>query len=155
MWYFLADGSGLDTDQVMPLLGRLGRLSAELNAQRSGLAIRISPVASLQRYVQATNELTLLLVIFSVPLLAVVLYFVIMVAGMVVREQEGEIAVLRSRGASATGIALLYTIEALIIGLVALAVGLAAGYGLAALMTRLSSFLVFSDEPMLPVRLNS
>ncbi|BCX05147.1 MAG: hypothetical protein KatS3mg053_3085 [Candidatus Roseilinea sp.] len=155
LWYFLADGSGLDTDSVMPLLGRLGRLGAELTAQRNGLAVRISPVASLQRYVQATNELTLLLVIFSVPLLAVVLYFVVMVASMVVREQEGEIAVLRSRGASALGIALLYTIEALIVGLVALGVGLAAGYGLASLMTQLSSFLVFSGEPALPVRLNS
>lgn len=155
VWYFLADGSGLDTDSVMPLLGRLGRLSAELTTQRNGLALRISPVISLQRYVQATNELTLLLVIFSVPLLAVVLYFVVMVAGMVVREQEGEIAVLRSRGASAFGIAALYTIEALIVGLVALGVGLAAGYGLATLMTQLSSFLVFSGEPALPVKLNS
>ncbi|MCS7055030.1 MAG: FtsX-like permease family protein [Thermoflexales bacterium] len=155
LWYFLADGSGLDTDGVMPLLGRLGRLSAELTAQRNGLAVRVSPVASLQRYVQATNELTLLLVIFSVPLLAVVLYFVIMVSSMVVREQEGEIAVLRSRGASKVGIALLYVIEALIIGLVALGAGLAAGHGLASLMTQLSSFLVFSGEPALPVRLNS
>lgn len=155
VWYFLADGSGLDTDSVLPLLGRLGRLGTELTTQRNGLAVRVSPVAALQRYVRATNELTLLLVIFSVPLLAVVLYFVVMVAGMVVREQEGEIAVLRSRGASAAGIAVLYVIEALILGAVALGVGLAAGYGLAAVMTQLSSFLTPSGEPPLPIRINS
>lgn len=155
LWYFLADGSGLDTDSVLPLLGRLGRLGTELTSQRAGLAVRISPVAPLQRYVRATNELTLLLVIFSVPLLAVVLYFVAMVAGMVVREQEGEIAVLRSRGASTFGIALLYVIEGVIVGLIALGLGLAAGYGLAQVMTQLSSFLLFSGESPLPINFNS
>lgn len=155
LWYFLADGSRLDTDSVLPLLGRTARFATELNAQRTGLQLRVSPTAPLQRYVQATNELVLLLSIFSVPLLAVVLYFVIMVAGMVVREQEGEIAVMRSRGASSFGIAALYLIEIVILGVIALGVGLAAGYGLAMLMTQLSSFLIFSGEPALPVSLNS
>jgi putative ABC transport system permease protein len=155
LWYFLADGSRLDTDSVLPLLSRMNRFSAELNTQRNGLSLRISPVNALQRYVRATNELVLLLVIFSVPLLAVVLYFVVMVAGMVVREQSGEIAVMRSRGASSVAIGVLYVIAMVIISVVALGVGLLGGYGLASLMTQLSSFLVFSGQDALPVSLNT
>jgi len=155
LWYFLADGSTLDPERVLPLLGRLGRLGAELNTQRTGLAVRVSPVQALQRYVSATNELTLLLAIFSVPLLAVVVYFVIMVAGMVVREQEGEIAVLRSRGASAFSIASLYLVQSFIIGLISFGLGMLGGYALSATMTRLVSFLTLGSDPVLPVTVTS
>jgi putative ABC transport system permease protein len=151
LWYFLADGSSLDTERVLPLLGRMNRLATELTAQREGIAIRVSPVQALQRYVAATNELTLLLSIFSVPLLAVVLYFIIMVAGMVVREQEGEIAVLRSRGASAGAIALLYLLQMILIGAAAFGLGMVGGILLASAMTRLTSFLALDPNPPLPI----
>jgi putative ABC transport system permease protein len=155
LWYFLADGSRLDTESVLPMLGRLSRLSTELNNQRAGLDMRVSPGQALRRYISATNELTLLLAIFSVPLLAVVLYFVAMVSGMVVREQSGEIAVLRSRGASTFAIAVLYFIEMIFVGLAGLAVGLLAGFGLASLMTRLTSFLTLAPDAALTVTVNN
>jgi putative ABC transport system permease protein len=155
LWYFLADGSRLDTESVLPMLGRLSRLSTELNNQRTGIDLRVSPGQALRRYIVATNELTLLLAIFSVPLLAVVLYFVTMVSGMVVREQSGEIAVLRSRGASTFAIGMLYLIEMFIVGLVGLGLGLLAGYGLASLMTRLTSFLTLAPDAVLAVVVNN
>lgn len=155
LWYFDVDGRGLDPDQVPFLLGRMARMRSELNSVRTGLSVRISPEQALARFVAATNELTLLLVIFSVPMLAVVLYFVGLVAGMVVRRQEGEISVLRSRGASSGIIALLYIIAGLVIGVVALGLGLAGGWGLASLMTQMTTFLTFSGEVPLPVRLGN
>jgi putative ABC transport system permease protein len=155
LWYFDVDGSGLDPDRVLPLLGRLGRLDAELKAHRNGLDRRVSPVDALRRYVRATNELTLLLVIFAVPLLAIVLYFNTLVARMVVRQQEAEIAVLRSRGASPWAIGVLYLIEGLIISAVALGLGLLGGLGLGALMTRLTSFLNLSSADALPVHISN
>jgi putative ABC transport system permease protein len=155
LWYFLADGSRLDTEAVLPMLGRLSRLSTELNNTRAGLGLRVSPGNALRRYISATNELTLLLTVFSVPLLAVVLYFVAMVSGMVVREQSGEIAVLRSRGASTFAIALLYFFQMIVVGLVGLGLGLLAGYGLASLMTRLTSFLTVSPNVALAVGVNN
>ena len=78
LWYFDVDGRSLDPDQVPFLLGRMARMRAELNSTRQGLSVRISPEQALGRFVTATNELTLLLVIFSVPMLAVVLYFVVL-----------------------------------------------------------------------------
>ncbi len=155
LWYFDVDGRSLDPDQVPFLLGRMARMRAELNSTRQGLSVRISPEQALGRFVTATNELTLLLVIFSVPMLAVVLYFVVLVAGMVVRQQEGEISVLRSRGASSGVIALLYVIAGVLIGIVALALGLAGGWGLASIMTQMTTFLTFSGEVPLPVRLGN
>ncbi len=155
LWYFDVDGSSLDPDQVPFLLGRMSRMRAELNSTRQGLSIRISPEQALGRFVAATNELTLLLVIFSVPMLAVVLYFVVLVAGMVVRRQEGEISVLRSRGASSWIIASLYVIAGVLIGVVALALGLLGGWGLASIMTQMTTFLTFSGVAPLPVRLGN
>ena len=155
LWYFIADGTRLDPERTPFLLGRLQRFNSEIGNVRTGLSNRVSPAQALAAFIRATNELTLLLVIFSVPLLAVALYFIVLVAGMVVRRQEGEIAVLRSRGASAFSIALLYIIEGIVIGGLGLAVGLVAALGLASLMTRLTTFLVFAPTPPLYVQLSN
>jgi len=155
LWYFIADGTRLDPERTPFLLGRLQRFNSEISNVRTGLSNRVSPAQALAAFIRATNELTLLLVIFSVPLLAVALYFIVLVAGMVVRRQEGEIAVLRSRGASSFSIAQLYIIEGLVIGGLGLATGLAAALGLAALMTRLTTFLVFAPTPALYVQLSN
>ena len=152
LWYFITDGRSLNPESGTALLQRMNRFEIDLGQQREGLDIRVSPESALRSFVRGANELTLLLVIYSVPLLAAALYFIGMVAGMVVQRQAAEIAVLRSRGASAGSIAMLYLIGGLIIGTLAVLVGLAAGLGLASVMTRLRSFLVLSDAGPLPVQ---
>ncbi len=154
MWYYVTDGSALNPETGTALLERLKRFTTDLANQRDGLDIRVSPEGALRQFVRSTNDLTLLLVIYSVPLLAAALYFIGMVANMVVQRQSGEIAVLRSRGASSFSIALLYIIGGLLVGALALAIGLAAGLGLAAIMTRLRSFLTLSEAAALPVQLS-
>ena len=57
-----------------------------------------SPVAALKTYSEAARTLTLLLTIFSVPVLLLVLFFIGQIAAMVVQRGQGEIALLRSRG---------------------------------------------------------
>ena len=153
LWYFLVDGNRIDPETAPFLLGRLQRFTTEMSQQRNGLTNRISPAQALGAFIKATNELTLLLVIFSVPLLAVALYFIVLVAGMIVRRQEGEIAVLRSRGASSFSIALLYVIEGLVVGSLGLGIGLAGGLALASIMTRLTTFLILSDHAALYTQL--
>ncbi len=155
LWYFLVDGSRIDPERAPFLLGRLQRFTTEMTQQRNGLTNRISPAQALGAFIKATNELTLLLVIFSVPLLAVALYFIVLVAGMIVRRQEGEIAVLRSRGASSFSIALLYVVEGLVVGGLGLGIGLAGGLALASVMTRLTTFLILSDHPALYTQLGT
>lgn len=154
LWYYVADGSALNPESGTALLERLRRFETDLTNQRDGLDVRVSPEGALRRFVRSTNDLTLLLVIYSVPLLAAALYFIGMVAGMVVQRQSGEIAVLRSRGASSFSIALLYIIGGLLLGTLALGIGLATGLGLAAVMTRLRSFLTLTEAAALPVQLS-
>jgi len=152
LWYYVTDGSNLNPETGTALLQRLSRFEIDLAKQRDGLDIRVSPESALRSFVRGANELTLLLVIYSVPLLAAALYFISMVAGMVVQRQAAEIAVLRSRGASAMSIATLYIIGGVLVGSVALLIGLGAGLGLASIMTQLRSFLVLSDAAALPVQ---
>ena len=154
LWYYVTDGSALNPETGTALLERLKRFTTDLTNQRDGLDIRVSPESALRQFVRSTNDLTLLLVIYSVPLLAAALYFIGMVANMVVQRQSAEIAVLRSRGASSLSIALLYVIAGLLVGALALGIGLAAGLGLAAVMTRLRSFLTLSEAAALPVQLS-
>jgi putative ABC transport system permease protein len=154
LWYYVTDGSALNPETGTALLQRLNRFETDLAKQRDGLDIRVSPEGALRQFVRSTNDLTLLLVIYSVPLLAAALYFIGMVAGMVVQRQAGEIAVLRSRGASSFSIALLYIIGGALLGALALGIGLAAGLGLAAIMTRLRSFLTLAEAAALPVQLS-
>lgn len=152
LWYYIADGRTINPESGTAMLERMKEFDRALDKQHKGLTVRLSPEGALRQFTRAANELTLLLVIFSVPLVAVALYFIVMVAGMVVRQQEAEIAVLRSRGASTGSIALLYVIAGVSLGVVALALGLLGGLGLAALMTRLKSFLQFSNDAALLVQ---
>lgn len=151
LWYYIADGRTINPENGTAMLERMKEFDRLLEKQHKGMTVRTSPEGALRQFTRAASELTILLVIFSVPLVAVALYFIVMVAGMVVRQQEAEIAVLRSRGASTGSIALLYIIAGLSLGLIALALGLAGGLGLAAMMTRLKSFLQFSGEDPLLV----
>ena len=59
-----------------------------------------SPLEALSRYQENAPRLTYLLFAFSVPILSLILAFIGLVAGLFVNQQRGEMAILRSRGAS-------------------------------------------------------
>ena len=141
--YNLDDGP-LQTELVEPLLARVNSLRNDAFEKRSGISQATNITGILTAYVKASREMTLLMVAFAAPLLVIVLYFIVLVSGMVIRRQETELITLRSRGASSGDMVGLYAIQSVIIGLFALVIGMPLGYFIGAVMTGTRTFLDFS-----------
>ncbi len=148
-WQYILDVSKLNTDSVAPFTARARQLQREVFRENRDVVLVAALLDALERYLVTSRELLLLLVIFSVPVFAIVFYFVVLVAGMVVRQQENEITTLRSRGASIPYILGLYVAQSLVVIGAALAVGIPLGYGLASVMAGTLTFLQFG--PLQPV----
>jgi putative ABC transport system permease protein len=134
----------LQTELVQPLLARINTLRNDAFERQSGISQSTNVTAVLTNYVKASGEMTLLMVAFAAPLLVIVLYFIVLVSGMVIRRQEAELITFRSRGASSGDTLGLYAIQSVIIGLIALIIGMPLGYIIGAFMSGTRTFLDFS-----------
>ncbi len=146
-WRLSLDGSRVSSSAVAGLLARIDSVQNRANAILAHADLETSPALALRQYRQAVQSLTGSLFAFSMPVLALVLFFLSLVSSLFVRSQRNEIAVLRSRGASRTWILMIYFFEWALLGLAALCLGLPLGSGLAALIGRTRSFLDFSAPP--------
>ncbi|MFO7916463.1 MAG: FtsX-like permease family protein [Anaerolineae bacterium] len=151
IWYIVFNGDKVRTDDVPGLLGRINYATTRVSTLLPNTTLDISPFDALQNYRWTTFVMTILLYVFSIPILLLVLYFISMISGLVVERQRGEISILKSRGAGDFQIIGIYALEGLMIGLVGLAVGLLIGRQLALVMGNTVSFLSFGQRRPLPV----
>ncbi|HNT77682.1 MAG TPA: ABC transporter permease [Anaerolineae bacterium] len=143
-WYLVMDGQDFSHDDTLTLLRRATITQQKAGGLLTNVKLAKSPVDAMVEYRRSANTLTILLYAFSVPILALLLAFITLTSGLAVDRRRNEIAVLRSRGAMAlqmVGIALL---EGLLLGLVALAVGIPTGMSTAQFIGQARSFLDFS-----------
>ena len=127
VWYQVFDGDRVRTADVPRLLDGVTTVEARVTALLNNTTLDASPVAALKTYSEAARTLTLVLTIFSVPVLLLVLYFIGQIAAMVVQRGQGEIALLRSRGTTRAQVLFIHFLEGLLIGGLGLMIGLAAG----------------------------
>jgi putative ABC transport system permease protein len=141
VWYQVFDGSRMHTSDVPDLLNQVVSVEARVTALLNNTTLDVSPVAALSEYGQSARLLAVILSIFSIPVMGVVLFFVGLIASMVVRRGQTEIAVLRSRGTTRAQVVGVYLLEGLLVGSVGLIGGLALGRWLAQLMGHTRTFL--------------
>ncbi|MFO7167807.1 MAG: FtsX-like permease family protein [Chloroflexota bacterium] len=153
LWYLIADGSGIRSADVPETSARISRTVTEVGALLSGARLDISPARALGRHQEQVQRLTLILTVFSIPVLGLIAYFIILVAGLVVQRQSNEISVLRSRGASRAQVLGVYLLEWLLLGALALALGVLLGQLAAFLMTWTRSFLDLEVREQLPIEM--
>lgn len=156
VWYLNFDGSRVRTQNVPALVQGVRAADARVNALLNNTTLDTSPLPALETYGQSARVLTTLLTVFSIPIVGLVLYFISLIANMVVQRSQSEIAVLRSRGATRGQVVALYLLEGTLVGVLGLGGGMALGVALAQLMSRTRSFLDLSplgQEP-LPILLS-
>jgi putative ABC transport system permease protein len=141
VWYQIFDGSRVRPATVNRLLGNVASAQARVTALLDNTTLDVSPVPALQSYGKSASLLTLVLTVFSLPVVGLVAYFISLIAGMVVRRTQSEIAILRSRGITRRQILNLYLLEGLLFGGLGLAGGLLLGRLIAQLMSRTRTFL--------------
>jgi putative ABC transport system permease protein len=152
-WYVVYDSQAVRTDEIVNLLTNTSRMLNRANALLADTQLDYSPTDPLDHYRQRTEVLTILLYAFSVPVVGLVLYFLALVAGLVVERRRGETSLLASRGAGRGQLILLQAIEALLLTVGGVIPGLALALVLATMMGATQSFLRFVPRPPLPVAL--
>ena len=151
VWYFIFNGDEVHTQQAPGLLGRIVTTEAQVASLLPNTALDVSPKDALLKYRQQAQVLTILLYVFSIPIVGLVLYFIALISSMVVQRQRNEISVLKSRGTSTLQILGIYLLEGVLIGVIALAVGPFVGRLIAQIMGNIKSFLAIVQRPPLPV----
>ncbi len=141
VWYHVFNGDRVRTADIPLLLDQVLTVEARITALLNHTTLDVSPVPHLKGYGEAARILTVTLTVFSLPVVGLVLYFIALISGMVVRRGQAEIAVLRSRGATRAQVTAIYLLEGLLVGGIGLAGGLALGRWLAQLMGHTRTFL--------------
>lgn len=141
IWYQIYDGRRLRADEVPGLLQRVRAVEARATALLEGTTLALSPVTALLRYRREARLLTVLLTVFSIPVVGLVVYFIHLVTGLMVQRDQHEIAVMRSRGSSRAQIVGIYALEGALLGGIGLAAGLFLGHLLARAMGQARTFL--------------
>jgi putative ABC transport system permease protein len=154
LWYLVLDGSEVRSRHVGEMVGRISTTLRRASLLLPDVTLPVSPRNALERQRTQSQLLIISLITFSVPILGLIAYFIIMVSGMVVQRQQNEIAVLRGRGASRSEILGIYLLEGLGLGLIALAIGLFLGRYSAMLMGWTRSFLQFEPRSDVTVQIS-
>lgn len=154
LWYFVLDGTSARSRHVPELGGRITYVARQLDSILPGTQLRLSPLTALQQQYRQVRLLTLSLIVFSIPILSLIAYFIIMVAGMVVQRQQNEIAVLRSRGVSRSEVLGIYLLEGVGLGMLALVAGVVLARFTAQLMGWTRSFLDWTPRSDTPVEIS-
>ena len=153
LWYLVMDGSDVHATDAVPLLSRITTIQQKISTLLPDTRLDVSPVSALQKYWRASRLLTVLLYAFSVPITLLVLAFIGLVVGLSVARRRNEIAVLRSRGATAIQVIGIAIVEGLVLGALGLAAGAFLGMSVAQIIGKAASFLDFSLESNLRVAL--
>ncbi len=143
-WYLILNGSNVHASDAAFLLNRITAIQQRTNSLLPNTRLNVSPEDGLRRYQQESELLTLLLYAYSVPILVLIAIFVNLVVGLAVSRKINEIAILRSRGATIAQVMGIAVLEGLILGGLALALGLPVGQGIAEVIGQTRSFLNFT-----------
>ncbi len=151
-WTIIFDGSTLRTSDVGGLLDGIVSGQRIVTAALPGIRLDLSPEDGLKAFSSKVNQLTQQLVIVVMPVAGLILYFVTMLAGMLVSSQQQEDVTLSSRGMSRPKLLGLHVLMWLILAGLALGIGLIAAPPVVQLIGRTSSFLTFTaDTPSLDI----
>src|SRR5215216_4564688 len=144
VWMIIADGSSLHAKDVTPLQERIQAIENRVDRLLPKTALIASPLEALARYQASAPRLTYLLFAFSVPIFSLILAFIGLVAGLFVNQQRGEMAILRSRGASTLQVVGMSLLQGIILGAVALTGGVGLAFVITHAIGKARSFLDFS-----------
>lgn len=135
LWYFSLDTSQVTNDDLNNLISRLGSTQIQIgdnfsanqylnNAQLTGAVLQESDTpSSLQQFSDRSGVVQIPIAVLTIQILALILFFISLAAGLFVERQTEAIALLRSRGASRRQVFASFVIQSIGLGLISLVIG--------------------------------
>lgn len=142
-WYLVFDGSEVRTSDVETLLSSIINGQRRIDAVLPGIRQDVSPLDGLTAFNNEVTQLTNQLFILIAPVGGLVLYFVSLVAGLLISRQQIEDVKLRSRGMSRRALLLVHILMWGTMVVVAVIVAILIGPLLVHLIGQTASFLRF------------
>ncbi|WP_154669866.1 ABC transporter permease [Bacillus niameyensis] len=144
------------TDSYFPtLLGLSGKITQQIaTVKETDVLVNFPINGILKSYEKKVKQMTTMLWSLNVPVLIMLALYLYMISRLIVSRQLNEIAVFFSRGASRWQILLIYFIEALLLGLIALGLGPLIGLQLGKILGASNGFLEFVQRSLLPIELS-
>lgn len=143
-WLLVFDGSEVRTSEIDSLLASSTNGQRAIDRTLPGTTLDASPDAGLEEFNAEVDALTQQLFIIVLPVGGLVLYFISLVAGLLVTRQQAEDVKLRSRGMSRGGVMTVHILMWGVIVGVALAISIFVSPLLVQLIGQTASFLDFS-----------
>ena len=150
-WYRASNGESVRAEDVDRFLRRVNYVDRQIKSLIPTTYLELSPVSALRRYQLSASAQAVLLLLFSIPILGLVLYFVVLVADSTVKRQQIEISILKSRGATSGQVFSIYLLQGVTLGIVALAIGPFLGRVVAQLIGGTRYFMTFEAQTPLQI----
>ena len=133
-WYFIPDHEKINASETVEIQDLLGRIEWLVTSglQNSGYTIRLDDLLREFERDLLLAQVPLLLMLFLV--VAILTYYLALIAGLIVRSRSTEISLLKSRGATPLQIAILGLGEGLIVAIPAVIAGPYVALGLIKLL---------------------
>ncbi len=126
-WYVILDESRIIPKDSASYLSGFQRAQERIAAFLPDVRLNTPPLTPLQDFVQRSEVLTVILLGYNLPALAILLYFLLLISSIMTQWQSKETALLTSRGMSIAGILRLTFWEQCVLFLIGYPLGIALG----------------------------
>ncbi len=154
-WYFILDQSKLSSERMQDYANGIRSAMKLIAKYIPDPRMDSSPLSALDNALDREADLTVLMFVFSVPVMGFLLYFLTLLSSITIRWQQRETAVMVSRGMRRSQLLVVSLIEALVIIGAGIGLGFFVGIQLASAMGYTESFMRFTWREPLPVSLNT
>jgi putative ABC transport system permease protein len=154
-WYYVFDDSRMSLDRVGDYLRGIKVVESDVHDRLPSGTLGYAPSDALEQARQRKNALSMSLFSFALPLLGILAFFIASVSAIVARYQQGEAAMLISRGVSRWQLLLLFLGETGLIIAISTPLGVLAGMAIARLLSHSDGFMRFVPTTGLPTYFSS
>ena len=154
-WFYYVDPTKVNTQNAESIKNAINRMERQITAELplSEQLTLLNGVISAYQHKLLYTQIPLFLLVAQV--VGIVLYYLVTIASMLVEQQSGEIALLRSRGASTRQIFSISFMEGLLISAFGGAVGPFLGAFVFSLLGKTTPFLPLTGGGLLPIRFSA
>ena len=152
-WFFAFDYYSISLRNISHIL--LLQEQLEKLAESHGVDWIFPAVSVLEKYLQRAQVLRTMLWFLQIPILLMLSFFIYMISQLIVEYEQNEIALLKSRGASGGQVLLLYLMESLILGALAMVIGPPFGLVICRFLGASNGFMEFVRRTTLSVSLDA
>ncbi len=153
-WYVLLDHTAMRGENAQKMLAVSQSYADQYNGQSLRCYVdNFSDVLS--AYLTTTQKVSVTLWVLQVPIFMLLAAFIFMVSGQMLKMEQSEIAVIKSRGAGKMQIFGIYLMQSLLISAIAFALGIPLGMYLCQVLGSANAFLEFVRRSALPLEVTA